>query len=131
MTFKSAEEVRQYLDNDFLECLICGAKKRGLGGHITSKHGITAKQYKQQFNMSLQDALDGKSLRQHRSNKAKERQSHLILQAKHQDPKPGYKNYVPSYYREKLAALGKQTGSRNPVSDEERARRYLSAWENQ
>lgn len=51
--FASQDDVMGYLDNEKLECLICGRLFSNLGTHLCKKHGITARSYKEKLNLPL------------------------------------------------------------------------------
>lgn len=51
--FLSSDDVNFYLDNEKLECLLCGRHFLHLGIHLVKKHGIDARAYKIKLNLPL------------------------------------------------------------------------------
>jgi predicted transcriptional regulator len=54
-------------------CLICGFEGRALGIHLKSKHRLSVKEYRKQFNIPARLSLSSKNLQAKRSKAAKER----------------------------------------------------------
>jgi hypothetical protein len=47
--FQTFAEIKEYLKGDFIECLICGAKRKALGNHVRKSHGLSPDDYKAKF----------------------------------------------------------------------------------
>jgi len=47
--FHTIEEVRAYLDEDRICCLLCGRPFKALGAHLPRVHGVSVDKYKEQF----------------------------------------------------------------------------------
>lgn len=59
--FTSHEAIRAYLAGDEITCLLCGKPYRNLGVHLSWIHGLSAADYKFQFNIPQNYALLGES----------------------------------------------------------------------
>lgn len=59
--FQSVEEVRDYLDQPKLPCLMCGKRFRKLGPHVTRTHRVTVEEYNERFGLPLKTGLVGTS----------------------------------------------------------------------
>lgn len=47
----------QYGDGELIPCLICGKKYRQVGSHIVQVHHLTARQYREQFELEVKKGL--------------------------------------------------------------------------
>ena len=54
---RNKQDLEEYLGGDYVECLICGAKKKSVGMHSYMAHGITADEYKAMFNIPYKRGL--------------------------------------------------------------------------
>lgn len=63
--FESAEEVREYLSEDKIVCLLCGREYHHLAVHLRT-HDMTPDQYREKYHIPWTYALGSKSLREAR-----------------------------------------------------------------
>lgn len=56
--FDSPTAVSNYLNNEKLECLLCGRTFKSLGNHLVV-HGITVRQYQEQYGLPYSKGLSG------------------------------------------------------------------------
>lgn len=67
--FETAKQLGSYLNNDKLECLLCGKEFKNLGRHVTCGHKMTIEHYKHLFGIPAKYGLAGTGLRSiHRKN---------------------------------------------------------------
>jgi hypothetical protein len=61
--FTTKAAALDYLDNEELECLVCGKAFVNLGAHLFKHHGVTAREYKVAFNLPRKMGLITPSVR--------------------------------------------------------------------
>lgn len=111
MTFKTLQEVNDYLECDRLVCLLCGHDFMALHKHIQLCHEMTADQYKELYGIPWRKGLVAKPLR--------EKQARIINKQR----KDGVLPQSPS--KEHIAKLVRvAVPHRRPITDA--ARRHYS-----
>lgn len=65
--FCSTGEVDAYLNNEKIQCLLCGKHFGGLNNHLSLKHGIPARAYKEKLNLPFCRGLVGTRVHEIRS----------------------------------------------------------------
>lgn len=78
----SAEPVnwKKSISKTSITCLVCGAVKKVLAPHLRVQHGLTTKQYRQQFGIPAKVSLLSKEARARRQKLAKDRDLGSVLQ---------------------------------------------------
>ena len=61
--FQTTAEIRAYLDEDRLPCLICGRRLTVLAAHLKASHGLTADDYRVRFGIPFSYGLAGRGFR--------------------------------------------------------------------
>ena len=61
--FQTTADIRAYLDEDRLPCLICGRRLTVLAAHLRACHGLTADDYRIRFGIPFSYGLAGRSFR--------------------------------------------------------------------
>jgi hypothetical protein len=61
----SRAQLSAYLDNDALECLICGKCFINLGAHIKPAHNVTVIEYKRAFGIPRRYGVIGRAMKAH------------------------------------------------------------------
>jgi hypothetical protein len=51
LVFQTPEEVERYFRGKRIECLLCGERFRRLGGHLATKHNMSANEYRGHFGL--------------------------------------------------------------------------------
>lgn len=69
--FRTLQEVRQYLDEDKLICLLCGRHYVGLAVHIVRTHKMPLDDYKERFGIPWTYGVAGKNFRAQGSRRMK------------------------------------------------------------
>ena len=62
--FKTKAEIRAYLADDTVACLICGRHLTVLGSHLRARHGLDADAYRARFGIPQSCGLAGRRFRQ-------------------------------------------------------------------
>lgn len=62
-----AKKTGEKADNK-IECLICGKWYRQIGSHIVQKHEMTAREYREYFNLEVKRGMLPPDLREHKAN---------------------------------------------------------------
>ena len=57
LTPLSIDEARAYLNQDEIDCLICGQRKKSLSAHLARIHRITTDEYKERFGLPFRSGL--------------------------------------------------------------------------
>lgn len=70
--FNNMVEVKAYLEQSKITCLLCGREYSHLGNHISRAHMITIDDYKEKYGLPWGRSLAGKDLRKKLSEKLKE-----------------------------------------------------------
>ncbi|NLH94219.1 MAG: MucR family transcriptional regulator [Candidatus Cloacimonetes bacterium] len=60
--FESLEEIKAYLSGDLITCLLCGKAYKGLCGHLSTIHKISADDYKEKYGLPFRSGLQISSL---------------------------------------------------------------------
>jgi len=68
LRMRTRADVLAYLAGDIITCLICGRPCKSVGHHVRQAHGISAREYKQQFGLPLSRGIEAESVRQARSD---------------------------------------------------------------
>jgi len=69
--FQTMDEVRAYLDQTKVTCLLCGHKYKSLAKHLTGTHKIEADAYRERYGLPWTRSLAGKELRETHGRKLK------------------------------------------------------------
>lgn len=70
---KSRKEAYDYVANDTIICLICGAELQSMSAHLKNIHGISTEDYKDIFNIPWKLGLIGARARKVQGDKARQR----------------------------------------------------------
>ena len=62
--FQTTAEIRAYLGEDTLPCLICGRRLTVLPAHLRARHGMTADDYRVRFGIPFSYGLAGRGFRE-------------------------------------------------------------------
>ena len=62
--FQTKAEIRAYLAEDTLACLLCGSRLTVLGPHLRARHGMDADAYRARFGIPQNCGLAGRGFRQ-------------------------------------------------------------------
>ncbi len=63
-----------------MKCIICGKDFVQVGSHIVQKHGMTARQYREEFNLPVKRGIVPEWYRKLKGEKAKENGTYLNLE---------------------------------------------------
>jgi hypothetical protein len=64
MKFETKEDVKEYLNHNELECLLCGKRYVFLGNHLIQAHKISCEDYRIMFNLPIKTPLAGLGYRE-------------------------------------------------------------------
>lgn len=59
--FSSIEEIDRYLNNEKLECFLCGRHFGNLSNHLVQGHGVSARSYREKLGLPFRRGLVGTS----------------------------------------------------------------------
>lgn len=66
--FSTSQEVYDYLNQDEIDCLLCGARKQGLAAHLARIHRVSVLDYKERFGLPYRCGLTSARSREKRKD---------------------------------------------------------------
>ena len=105
--FETIEEVRDYLSDDIVVCLLCGAEKKTLGMHLNAVHRMTSDEYRQQFGIPWTYPLQGEATRAlfREHGKRNVRKNPQLLANPTRGKSVKHRDFVPATKRQQRAVL--------------------------